>query len=329
MLYFTLSNSSSQVDLKALVKLFSMNTTVTATGMQVKATTPANLLINNKTDGTGTWADTTAKDETDSGKLYPASSSDAVKFNAIYNGSYLNNGKGGVAEADTKFLATSGVTAMSGSADGYYVVYDFALKLSEAQEDDATVYMSKLHILETASPKAYKEIVSYGTEKANGRNYYNRTGTSPDFTYTAVESGSTLTLGTHYFKLVDLADAARVGVFYDTTGVGDSFALKGIYAINGASTTYEAISGDVTDGTTYSALAAANKVAMSSSNVVFAAADGTITYADANKTIVNKNATTATLVKLVVWIEGQDASCININSGATFTVDVEFAIKNS
>ena len=119
---------------------FSMNTEVTANGMELTAATPINLLIA-PTSG-GSYLNSATADESTSytGKLFPASSQYGVTFNAIQANQSLDNlaegdSLGGVVTTDglnddIKFQAT-GVSAFSAS-DGYYLKYDYWLKLSES-----------------------------------------------------------------------------------------------------------------------------------------------------------------------------------------------------
>lgn len=134
---------------------FSMNTTVEASGMQLTAVTPVNLLISEKTSGwtDADWGNSVDFSGVSVGKLYPSSTDDAVNFNAITNsGNYIGSGAGGVAENSTAFQATSAVTASSAVAaeTGYYATYTFALKLSERQVNPAKVYLSNLTVTKNA-----------------------------------------------------------------------------------------------------------------------------------------------------------------------------------
>lgn len=135
---------------------FSMNTTVEASGMQLTAVTPVNLLICETNSATESdWSNSIEfdVDQFGTGKLYPASTADATTFNAIENtGNYIGSGAGGVAENSTSFQATSVITnsgAIAENVDGYFAVYNFYIKLSEAQTGTTNVYLSNLNVVQT------------------------------------------------------------------------------------------------------------------------------------------------------------------------------------
>ena len=135
---------------------FSMNTTVQVTGMSLTAVTPANLVVSK--DGSD-WSNTISiSDQNSSGKLFPASTYDAVSFNAVTDGNYIGSGAGGVAENSTAFQPTASVAQLSSSAQatetGYWYEYSFKLKLSEEEAPDVNVYLSKLVIKDTSNNAA-------------------------------------------------------------------------------------------------------------------------------------------------------------------------------
>ncbi len=278
---------------------FSMNTTVTASDISVTAVTPKNLLIH---DEKATLADeTTWKNKLSlegqnisSAALYPASTNDGIVFNAITDGNYIgSNGEGGVAQADTIFMITDSCGQADDELNGYFVVYEMYLKLSEEVEEDEYVYVSKLSINDDLT-------LSDGTEHA-------------------------------YLK-----NAARVAVFYQDLGdevttvlsegsyKASPAALLGIYALNDADESYKAITGNATEeGTIASAglaeTAIGNNYYQANSNGTYAKPE-----AAADNTFAIKN--NIVKVTLVIWYEGQDSHCININAGATITAGIEFSL---
>lgn len=265
---------------------FSMNTTVEASGMQLTAVTPVNLLISEKTSGwtDADWGNSVDFSGVSVGKLYPSSTDDAVNFNAITNsGNYIGSGAGGVAENSTAFQATSAVTASSAVAaeTGYYATYTFALKLSERQVNPAKVYLSNLTV----------------TKNAEDTN--------------------------------DLTPAVRFAVF--SGNAVDALSLKRIYATNGAAASYTAVGGSsIAEGTLYSAIDPGDKVTMTASDDAdpltnyrkAAASTGNITYDESDKIEVNE---TAVLVKVVIWVEGQDPACNNTVTGHGFDITFDFS----
>ena len=282
---------------------FSMNTTVTATGMSVTATTPVNLLIS--ATEAGTYANTASADESfGTAKLYPASSNDAKVFNAIMNsGNYINSGNGGAAENGvTKFQKTSnqadsGVVAMSGAANGYWVTYDFWVKLSEHQDAAEKVYLSDLHVAQTYVPAANHTVTA---EEENL--YYS----DIDCT-TAVAVDGTLTSGeTYYMK--GITRAVRVALLQGTA----SGTLKAIYAKTGATTPVNAVTQSfAADDTAFTGTTTSTTALTSYS------------YVQANSVDVND---TPVQLTLVIWIEGQDAACVNANAGATVAIDFALSV---
>jgi len=112
---------------------FSMNTTVEATGMQLTAVTPVNVVIS-KTES-GTYGPSVEFSST-LNKLYPASTtktqltSNSVAFWAVEEGQVIGeNGKGGVSSSATKFQ-TSAITSEATDSQGrsYFIKEDLWLK---------------------------------------------------------------------------------------------------------------------------------------------------------------------------------------------------------
>ena len=288
---------------------FSMNTTVEATGMQLTAVTPINLLIGDKeTDTTpADFANTVVANETTtwgSHKLFPASSADGVKFNAIKNtGNYIKNGLGGSADDDTVFQPTANVTAISNSADGYWAVYTFQLKISEHQETPANVYLSTF--------KVYHLVTGDGVAKSDGTYY-----TYADGVYTVVTAETTLTNGTPYYHLGGIANAVRGALFVgDASGSAVSATKTAIYA-NTAEAAVDAVSATLNAETAYEDIYDADGT---TSTAAVIPADSI--YFPVNDTPVE--------VELRVWIEGQDTDCVNANAGQSFKIDLAFSVKQN
>lgn len=279
---------------------FSMNTTVTASNMEVTAVTPVNLLIANS--ASGDFANSATADENfGTKKLYPASTADVVKFNAIVNsGNYIKEGLGGVADPTTKFQATTAVTALSSSADGYYAVYDFAVKLSQAQETAANVYLSDLTVY-----------VVYGegddVEVATAGKYFTKAGS----VYTAVDADTVLASGTTYYTTAGIADAVRVALVVAADANGA--AKKVIYGTANSDASVDAVGGDVTANAEFSTLSTTATACVKA-------------YDNTNVFAVNGTAIT---FQIVVWIEGQDTHCVNANAGQTVSVDFALSVATA
>lgn len=280
---------------------FSMNTTVTANGMELTATTPVNLLIKNS--ASGTYANiATADEDFGESKLYPSSTADGkTRFNAIVNsGNYINNGEGGVAEDDTKFQISSDQTGsevieITNSSNGYWATYTFALHLSEPQETPEDVYLSTL--------KFYTKYTSDGTETSDGTAY-----SYVDGIFTAIDNGETIPSG-NYYKMNGIANAARCALYTGATE-GSLTTLVGIYS-NVADNTTKPVTTAITENETlYSTIKASNNTVVASE-----------VASDSHTFQVNGE---DVFVTLVVWIEGQDADCINANAGQTFKIEVAF-----
>ncbi|MBO4309293.1 MAG: hypothetical protein J5885_05650 [Clostridia bacterium] len=285
---------------------FSMNTTVTATGMSVTATTPVNLLISNTSGGTFT-NDVIADEAFGTGRLYPASSVAGTLFNAIENsGNYIGtNGAGGPAESTTKFQKDSSqgetaVVALANNTNGYWADFTYWLKLSEAQTSPADVFLSNLVI--------YRPYVAVSTDTGVAADtFYTKAGS----VYTVVEAGTNLTEGQTYYKKDGVCKAVRV--LLSVASDAASQAKSVIYATDG--TAANAISSNVAaDGTLFSTLSTTSVTPVASYNA------GT---ANANCFKVNG---TEIAVVLRVWIEGQDADCLNANAGQTFEIQVAFNV---
>lgn len=112
---------------------FSMNTTVEATGMQLTAVTPVNVVIS-KTEN-GTYGPSVEFD-TDAAKLYPASTtieqltSAGVSFWAVEEGQVIGeNGKGGLSSSATKFQTeVKSQATVDGMGRSYFIHEDLYLK---------------------------------------------------------------------------------------------------------------------------------------------------------------------------------------------------------
>jgi len=312
---------------------FSMNTTVEASGMQLTAVTPINLLIND--DNNSTFANKATADENfGTGKLYPASTNPNVAysnlvFNAIINsGNYINNGQGGVADPTTTFQKSSNqslgdgetkpamlVNDANNAADGYWAVYTYQLKLSEKQTSAADVYLSSLNIY------AQVKVAQYEVDSEHVTNYYTESaGVYTQLTAAAATESHNdknyLPAGT-YFTKGGIAAAARVALYVGAvTGSTDAETYKATYA--NADDSAEAIVGTIgTYGKKYSELANADKATVNA----IAPVDNASYYFKVNDEAVK--------VRLVVWVEGQDTDCDNAVAGQNFRIDLGFSVHTN
>ncbi len=134
---------------------FSMNRTVTATGMQATAVSPINLLIKGA-DDTDFATSATVTSSNPTLPLTPMSTVnpvDPATFYAVVDG-VINNGAGGKVEANGEGTF---VTATNSSTVMYYVDYQFDLKLSSDVPSDVPdktktieAYLSSLTISGTS-----------------------------------------------------------------------------------------------------------------------------------------------------------------------------------
>lgn len=135
---------------------FSMNKQVSATGMTLTATAPANLLISADNDVAGdddaTWAATEAVNFTTTGKLYPASTTNGKDFYAIGMGNVINGDAGGILAdgniANLKFIPGT-VGAIAAAADGYYAEY--TLEFKTTGNGALNVYLSSIDVTAVGS----------------------------------------------------------------------------------------------------------------------------------------------------------------------------------
>ena len=281
---------------------FSMNTTVNVVGMELTATVPTNLLIKNSTNGI--YSNIVDADEDfGSNKLCPASSADGkTRFNAVVGVNCIGSGAGGVAEDDTTFQlssdqAGSTVVELSSSSNGYWATYTFALHISEEQEAPVSVYLSTLDF--------YTRHASDGAMVSDGA-CYSYDGT----TFTVIDNGETIPQGA-FFKKDGIANASRCALYTGATE-GALTTLVGIYS-NVADNTTKPVSSAITvEDTTYASIKASNNTVVASE-----VAGSTHTF-DVNNSDV--------FVTLVVWLEGQDTDCVNVNAGQTFKIDVAFSV---
>ena len=113
---------STAASISGTVAWFSMNTTVTANGMQVKAKAQAGLVISNASDGTYNASAATVK--TTCAELFPAST---------YNlSTWLASVSTNPGQANTQQEYTSATAWTSNSSDANYVVHDFYIRSSSA-----------------------------------------------------------------------------------------------------------------------------------------------------------------------------------------------------
>lgn len=101
-----------------------MNTTVTATGMQVQAKAEAGLIIANAADGTYNVSASSVKST--AAQLYPGSTSDLVNW---FHSTSTNPA---VANNEQEYSAGTAWTANSGTF-GNYIVHDFYIKSSSTE----------------------------------------------------------------------------------------------------------------------------------------------------------------------------------------------------
>lgn len=298
---------------------FSMNTEVKASEMELKAVTPTNLLISN---GTSAFANSAEADEDfGTGLLKPASSTDGVKFNAaVDNQMFGTNGEGGAAKnGETEMMDTDDVSALENNTNGYYATYTYQLKSAAAATEPALdVYLKSLTIEQVDLYNAIT--VAANDAGAVPANTYKLV----DEEYVALTESDLATYkagGVFYVKrAADLTKAVRVAVL-----VGDE--LKGIYALTGA--TAKGISKTYTKTGeapyVYEKFATADSVATTLVNPSAEVGHvGEITYADVNAFEVGA---TAVNVKLVVWVEGEDETCVNANGGAAFSIVAIFGVN--
>lgn len=102
---------------------FSMNRQVSASGIEMRATSPSNMLIKGTADsdfsGVGRALPLT-------NKIFPSSTVDGMSFFALSDGQYVGNS--GVASSDSVFDDVSGKYVGLDDKDGYYGEYLFILK---------------------------------------------------------------------------------------------------------------------------------------------------------------------------------------------------------
>lgn len=311
---------------------FSMNKTVSATGMSLTSTAPANLLITNKAgkdgDGNfadGVWASSINASEVYLGKLFPSSTATAQEtevgspfFFAVTEGQTIGSTNiGGVAETAgenaTRFLTTGVVKLIDHDTatpvnNGYWAEYTLYFKTTGDSKLD--VYLSAVAITNSGEVK-YVSVGSRTTEQ-NVAGLYTKSGE----TYTLVTTGNGDGT-TEYYTTID--DSVRVALFTVSAGVE---TLVGVYDLGAENDTVTPISavtsgtaGDFATGTEFEELV-----------------DRDITdntkYADTNTFEVKGNELVTELL-VRVWIEGQNPKCINAVAGDSFGLAFTFNIKES
>ena len=125
---------------------FSMNRTVSATGMQVQAVAPVNLQIS--TDDAN-YSNAITSYLNVEGKLMPASTTNATTFYAVKEGTgpVINDGNGGTVDSTSDVVFQEVDKAVT-DADGYYVDYTFYLQLTSPVDQDTKIYLSNLTFTE-------------------------------------------------------------------------------------------------------------------------------------------------------------------------------------
>ena len=226
---------------------FSMNTTVTAQGMSVKARAEDGLVIAPAVTGTYNQSATSVK--TTVAELYPGSTADLVKW--------WHSVSTNPAQANTEQAYTEGTewTANSGTY-GNYVIHDFYIRSSAA----TALTVSSLDI----------------------------TGVT-----VSVNGGG---------ALQDLSPAIRVGIMIDgdeTSSVQNTYIFA---PVTGADTACTVQPGTPT-GSTPVAYTGTGRINVTESTATVNTAVTSIPASTAN----------GTHVKVFVWFEGEDASCISNN----------------
>ena len=113
---------STAASVTGTVAWFSMNTTVTATGMNVQAKAQAGLVISNASDGT--YNASSASVKTTCAALYPAST---------YNlSTWLTSVSTNPSAANTQQAYSSATAWSSNESDAHYVFHDFYIRSSSA-----------------------------------------------------------------------------------------------------------------------------------------------------------------------------------------------------
>ena len=115
---------STAASVSGTVAWFSMNTEVTATGMQVKAKAQEGLVISNAADGTYNASAASVKNSC--AELYPAST---YNFSTWLTSVSTNPGAANTQQA---YTAATAWDFSSPSTPGYYVVHDYYIRSSSA-----------------------------------------------------------------------------------------------------------------------------------------------------------------------------------------------------
>lgn len=310
-----------------------MNSEVTVSGMNLTASTPTNILVSSTENGA--YSNSATADETfGTAKIFPASSNDGKVFNAIQPTNNLNNGLGGDAVDGTTFQLTSDqtsttVTKLANDADGYWVEYDYWLKLGQAQDTDVNVYLSQLHIKDTAD--AIKYVKAAGTTYTK---ISDAAGIADEDVDTQVFSDAqcqnkfasvdAFNNATTYYVKPLLATSARVAIYY-TEPAGSQTKLD-IYGIKDSDASVNAVTAKVTEAGKKLSELGQNPTTDTAAKL--ADVDGKYDKAEAETFTLKKDGS-ATKVEVFIWVEGQESHCINANAGATFEVDLAFAIKEA
>ncbi|MDE7163715.1 MAG: hypothetical protein K2O44_06570 [Clostridia bacterium] len=148
---------------------FSQSGTVTATGMNVKATTSKNLVISNAS--TGTWGSTAQSLNTGVFEMSPASTADGKTFFNVANPEKVDYDSGVAGEgAEFEASTPTAVTASTSTTDIHYVMeYTYWVKADAAEGTEYTdLYVNKIEVNGTTGAtedisKALRVSVTYGT----------------------------------------------------------------------------------------------------------------------------------------------------------------------
>lgn len=215
---------------------FSQSGTVTATGMNVKATTSKNLVISNAS--TGTWGSTAESTNTNVFEMTPASTVNGTDFFYVTNPEKVDYDSG-VAGEGAEFAAATptavtATTAISGTT--YYVMqYSYWVKADAAAGTEYTdLFVNKIEVKAGTSAaaqdisKALRVSVTYGTTTkiyapvSGATTSYNGVSTAGTVTATnistltsAVTLTTDMTAAATLGKVTTTATEVKISVWYE------------------------------------------------------------------------------------------------------------------
>jgi hypothetical protein len=311
---------------------FSMNRTVSATGMSLTSTAPANLLITNGAE-TPTWGATVLSNETYTGKIFPASSADGLTFFAIADGQKIGAGDIGGVVAGTGSAVTGGVVFYKSSAAYSATVPNAPVNKLAQSDADATGYWAEYTL----------KLKTTGSSALNV--YLSSIDITTTYTYTAVHVAADTDLTTYFTDTNGTAGTGTAGVggadvytrtantiddcvrvsIYDVThstlvGIYDAGTTKN--SVNPITTVVyddKGTAGDVSDDTFTSYTASTTDAA----KITGTDANG---FVSTDRTFVVSGSEVVTELRVRVWIEGQNSNCINSIAGQNFNIGLTFNI---